>query len=169
MPRLFRSCREGEAHGATCIPLQGAVNGTSVPNEVRACPGIAPEKFIREHVALEPVARRTSGDKVARGVGPSLRHGIHVIERRDVERQRDGAVDAASAAVTHGSVLERTLEVVIVEVARATGEAARCAGERDSVETTSRHCTSLEKKKPRDGSDARAGSWRRERLWHARR
>ena len=169
MPRLFRSCREGEAHGATCIPLQGAVNRTSVPNEVRARPGIAPEKLIREHVALEPVARRTSGDKVARRVGPSLRHGVHVIERRDVERQRDSAVNAASAAITHGSVLECTLEVVIVEVARATGEAARCAGERDSVETTSRHCTSLEKKKPRDGSVARAGSWRRERLWHARR
>ena len=143
MPRLFRSCREGEAHGATCIPLQGAVNRTSVPNEVRARPGIAPEKLIREHVALEPVARRTSGDKVARRVGPSLRHGVHVIERRDVERQRDGAVDAASAAIAHGSVFERTLDAGVVEVPRAARKSARCAGERDSVETTSRHCTSL--------------------------
>ena len=163
MPRLFRSCREGEAHGATCIPLQGAVNRTSVPNEVRARPGIAPEKLIREHVALEPVARRTSGDKVARRVGPSLRHGVHVIERRDVERQRDGAVDAASAAITHGSVLERTLDSGVVEVPRAARKSARCAGERDSVETTSRHCTSLQKKKPRDGAIARAG-WRERRL-----
>ena len=76
-------------------------------------------------------------------MGPSLRDRVYVIQRRDVERQGNGAVDAASAAITHGSVLECTLEVVIVEVARATGEAARCAGERDSVETTSRHCTSL--------------------------
>jgi hypothetical protein len=66
-----------------------------------------------------------------------------VIERRDVERQRNGAVDAASATITHGSVLEGTLEAVVVEVPRAAGKSARCAGERDSVETTSRHCTSL--------------------------
>ena len=70
-------------------------------------------------------------------------HGVHVIERRDVERQRNGAVDAASAAIAHGSVLERTLEAVVVEVPHAASETARCAGERDSVETTSRHCTSL--------------------------
>jgi hypothetical protein len=76
-------------------------------------------------------------------VRPALRHGVYVIERRDVERQRDGAVDAASAAITHGSVLERTLEAVIVDVPRAASETARSAGERDSVETTSRHCTSL--------------------------
>jgi hypothetical protein len=66
-----------------------------------------------------------------------------VVERRDVERQRDGAIDAASAAITHGSVLEGTLDAGVVGVPRAAGEAARCAGKRDSVETTSRHCTSL--------------------------
>jgi hypothetical protein len=66
-----------------------------------------------------------------------------VIERRRVERQRNGAVDAAAAAVAHGSVLEGTLDAGVVEVPRAAREATRCAGERDSVETTSRHCASL--------------------------
>jgi hypothetical protein len=72
-----------------------------------------------------------------------VRYRVYVIERRDVERQRYGAVDAASAAIAHGSVLEGALDTGFVEVPRAAGEAARCAGERDSVETTSRHCTSL--------------------------
>jgi len=68
---------------------------------------------------------------------------VDVIEGRRVERQWNGAVDATSAAIAHGSVLERTLEAGFVEVPRAAGEATRSAGERDSVETTSRHCTSL--------------------------
>jgi hypothetical protein len=42
-----------------------------------------------------------------------------VIERRDVNRQGDGAVDAASAAIAHGSVLERTLDSDFVTVPRA--------------------------------------------------
>jgi hypothetical protein len=66
-----------------------------------------------------------------------------VIQRRDVERQPNGAVDAASAAIAHGSVLESALDAGVVGVPGATREAARSAGERDSVETTSRHCTSL--------------------------
>jgi hypothetical protein len=42
-----------------------------------------------------------------------------VIERRDVERQWDGAVDAASAAIAHGSMLEGTLDAGVVGVPRA--------------------------------------------------
>jgi hypothetical protein len=40
-------------------------------------------------------------------------------------------------------VLEGALDTGFVEVPRAAGQTARSAGERDSVETTSRHCTSL--------------------------
>ena len=145
------------------------MHGSRVAHEVRARPRIPFKELVREHVALEAITRGTRRDQVAGSVWPSVRDRVDVIERRDVERQRNGAVDAASAAITHGSVLERTLDSGVVEVPRAARKSARCAGERDSVETTSRHCTSLEKKKPRDGSDARAGSWRRERLWHARR
>jgi len=86
-----------------------------------------------------------------------VRDRVYVIERRDVERQWNGAVDAASAAIAHGSVLEGTLDSGVVEVSRAASKSARSAGERDSVETTSRHCTSLLKKRPRDGAIARAG------------
>jgi len=119
------------------------MHSAGVPNEVRTGPRVAAEKLVRQHVALEPIARGAGGDQVARCMRASLRHGVYVIERRDVEREWNRAVDAASAAVTHGSVLECPLEAVIVEVPRAAGEAAGCAGERDSVETTSRHCTSL--------------------------
>jgi hypothetical protein len=91
-----------------------------------------------------------------------------VIERRDVERQWNGAVDAASAAIPHGSVLERTFDRGVMEVSRAAWE-PRCAGKRDSVDTTSRHCTSLEKKNPRDGANARAGDGEKGKLESARR
>jgi len=140
-----------------------------IADEVRAGPGIPAEELVRKHVALEPVTRPTGRDQVSGRVRPSLRHGVYVIERGNVQRQWDGAVDAASAAIAHGSVLEGTLDAVVVRVPRAAGEAARSAGERDSVETTSRHCTSLERKTPRDGAIARAGCRRRGRLRHARR
>ena len=99
-----------------------------VADEIRAGPGISAEEFVRKHVTLEAIARRTGGNEVAWRVRASLRHGVYVIERRDVERQWDGAVDAASAAIPHGSVLECTLEAGIVEVARAAAEAGRADG-----------------------------------------
>ena len=137
------SGRESEAHRAARIPLQRAMHRARIPNEIRAGPWIATEELVRQHVALEAITWGTRGDKVARCVRPALRNRVHVIERRDVERQWNGAVDAASAAITHGSVLECTLDADVVGVPRAASESARSAGERDSVETTSRHCTSL--------------------------
>ena len=119
------------------------MHGSSVAYEVRARPRISPEELVWEHIALETITRGARRDQVARSMGPSLRDRVYVIQRRDVERQRNGAVDAASAAIAHGSVLERALDAGVVEVPRAARKSARCAGERDSVETTSRHCTSL--------------------------
>ena len=140
------------------------MHGSRVAHEVRTGPRIPPEELVWEHIALEAITRGACRDQVARSVRPSVRDRIYVIERRDVERQRNGAIDAASAAIAHGSVLERTLDSGVVEVPRAARKSARCAGERDSVETASRHCTSLKKKRPRDGAIARAG-WRERRLW----
>lgn len=88
--------------------------------EVRARPGVAAEELVRKHVTLESIARPAGGDEVPGGVWPSLRHRVYVIERRDVERQWYGAVDAASAAIAHGSVLEGTLDAVVVRVPRAS-------------------------------------------------
>ena len=119
------------------------MHGARVPDKVCAGPRISAEKLVWQHVALQPVAWGACGNEVASRVRTSLRDRVNVIERRDVERQWNGAVDAASAAIAHGSVLESTLDADIVGVPRAAREAARCAGERDSVETTSRHCTSL--------------------------
>jgi len=119
------------------------VHGSRVPHEVRTRPRVPSEELVREHIALETITRGARRDQVAGSVWPSLRDRVYVIERRDVERQRNGAVDAASAAIAHGSVLECTLDSGVVEVPRAARKSARCAGERDSVETTSRHCTSL--------------------------
>jgi len=136
-------CGERQAYGSPGVALQRPMDGSGVAYEIRAGPRISSEELIGQHVALEAIARGTGRDQVARCVRSALRHGVYVVERRDVERQRNGAVDAASAAVTHGSVLEGTLEAVIVDLARAASETAGRAGERDSVETTSRHCTSL--------------------------
>jgi hypothetical protein len=119
------------------------VHGSSVAHEVRPGPRISSEELVWEHIAFEAITRSARRDQVAGSVRASLRDRVDVIERRDVERQRNGAVDAASAAIAHGSVLERTLDSGVVEVPRAASKSARCAGERDSVETTSRHCTSL--------------------------
>jgi hypothetical protein len=119
------------------------MHGASIAYEVGSRPRVSSEELVRKHVALETITGSACRDQVARGVRPSLRDRVDVIERRDVERQRDGAVDAASAAIAHGSMLERTLDAGVVEVPRAAGKSARSAGERDSVETTSRHCTSL--------------------------
>ena len=161
---LTVSRSESEADGTTRVALERAVHGARVSHEIRARPGISTKEFMWKHVALEPIARGTCGNKVALRVRTTMGDRVYVIERRNVERQWNGAVDAASAAVTHGSVLESALDGRAVEVASAARQAARCAGERDSVETTSRHCTSLEKKNPRDGTIARAGEWRERRL-----
>ena len=158
---------ERKTDGTSRIALQGPVHRAGVANEVGAGPRISSEELVRQHVAFQAIARRTRRDQVARRVRPALRHGVHVIERRDVDRQWNGAVDAASAAVTHGSVLERTLEAVIVGVARAAAETARCAGKRDSVETTSRHCTSLRKENPATGQLPVRGLAEREALARA--
>ena len=95
------------------------MHGSSVAYEVRARPRISPEELVWEHIALETVTRGARRDQVARSMGPSLRDRVYVIQRRDVERQGNGAVDAASAAVTHGSVLESTLDGRAVEMASA--------------------------------------------------
>ena len=116
---------------------------SSVAHEVRSRPRIPSKELVWEHIALEPITRGTRRDQVAGSVWPSVRDRVYVIERRDVECQWNGAIDAASAAIAHSSVLERTLDSGVVEVPRAARKSARCAGERDSVETTSRHCTSL--------------------------
>ncbi len=95
------------------------MHGARVADEIRAGPGISAEEFVRKHVTLEAIARRAGSNEVAWRVRASLRHGVHVIERRNVERQWDGAVDAASAAIAHGSMLEGTLDAGVVGVPRA--------------------------------------------------
>jgi hypothetical protein len=127
----------------TRSPLERAMHGPCVANEIRSRPGMAREELVRQHVALQAIARSARGDEVAWRVRATSRDRVHVVERGHLQRQRNGAVDAASAAVPHGGSLDRP-PVVSAEVETGVpGEAARCAGERDSVETTSRHCTSL--------------------------
>src|SRR5690349_11966639 len=113
------SCSKRQAHRPTRVSLQRSMHCAGVAYEVRASPRIAPKELVGQHVALEAITWRTRRDQVALRMGSSLRNGVHVIERRDFERQGDGTVDAASATITHGSVLERTLEAVVVGVPRA--------------------------------------------------
>ena len=110
---------QGQTHGPARATLERAVYGARVPNEIRAGPWIPTEELVRQHVAFQSIARRARRDEVTRSVRPSVRHRVYVIERRNVQRQGNGAVDAASAAVTHGSVLESTLDGRAVEMASA--------------------------------------------------
>jgi len=110
---------QGQTHGSARATLERAVHRARVPNEIRAGPWIPTEELVRQHVAFQSIARRARRDEVTRSVRPSVRHRVYVIERRNVQRQGNGAVDAASAAVTHGSVLESTLDGRAVEMASA--------------------------------------------------
>ena len=116
---LTASCSEREAHSPTRVSLERTVHGARVSHEIRARPRISTEEFMWKHVALESIAWGACGNKVAGRVRTTMGDRVHVIERRNVERQWNGAVDAASAAIAHGSVLESTLDGRAVEMARA--------------------------------------------------
>jgi hypothetical protein len=80
-----------------------------ISNEIRARPGKSYEKFGGEHVAFEAVAPAAGENDVAWGVRAAVRQRMDVVERREVELQSGGAIDAPPAAVSHGGVFYRAL------------------------------------------------------------
>jgi hypothetical protein len=82
-----------------------------VQNEIHSRPGIPGEEFGRQEITLQPITAGAGGDDVAGDVSAAVRQRVHVIQRREIEIQRRGAVNTPAAAVTHGSALDGALLV----------------------------------------------------------
>ena len=109
------------------------MHGASVGDEVLSCPRIAGEKFGRQQISLETVARGAREHDVPRRVRPAMGEWMYVVERREVEFEQRAAVHAAAAAVTHGSSLERSLLMSGGDLLDSTADAWR-SWEGDTVE-----------------------------------
>lgn len=88
--------------------LQRSVHGARIGDEVEPRPRISGEVFGRQHVSFLTVAPRARQHDVAGYVRPAVRQRIHVIQRREVELERSGAVHTAPAAIAHGGPLDRS-------------------------------------------------------------
>lgn len=109
------------------------MNGAGVGDEVLARPGIASEKFCRQKVALQTIARAAGEHDVSRRVRAAVGQRVHMVERREVEFERRATVDAASAAVAHRGSLDRSFLVARGDFLGSAAD-ARSAGEGDTVE-----------------------------------
>jgi len=104
-----------------------------VGDEVLPRPRIPSEEFGRQQVSLETVARRAGQDDVAHCVSAAVGKRMHMVQSGDVELEQRAAVDAAAAAVTHGSSLERSLLMSGGDLLDSTADAWR-SWEGDTVE-----------------------------------
>ena len=111
----------GETHSASCAALEGAVDGAGVVNEVQSGPRIAGEELVWQEIALEAITAAAGGDQVAGGVNTTLGERQDVIDCRDVEVERGGAVHTPPAAITHHGVFDRALLVAAWGVGGALG------------------------------------------------
>src|SRR5439155_17658780 len=103
-------------------------------------------------------------DDVAGMVGAAVREGIDVVEGRGLEVEHGGAVDAAPAAVAHGSAFDCAFVTSSPKVlhgapgaALEAGDAGE-AGEHDVVMPTAGHFTSRERLTPHDGRNSHRGA-----------
>jgi hypothetical protein len=111
-----------------------------VVNEVAARPWMTEKELRRQQVRLEPVARRTRHDDVARRVRAALRERMDMVERGARVVERRGAVHTAAPAVSQRRELDRSLVLVRREPPNPTQETswrARCAGKRDAMTVSS--------------------------------
>ena len=103
-----------------------------IGDEILARPRIAREKLRRQQITLETITPSARQDDVAWRVRTTMRQRMHMIERREVELELSGAVDAAPATVAHGCAFDRSLLRAWLD---RLGSAiyARSAGEGDTV------------------------------------
>ena len=116
------------------------MHGSRVENEIAPGPGMAEEELRREHVGLEPIARRTRGYDVARRVRAALGERMDVVERRARILEWRAAIDTAATAVAHGGELECSLVLCGEQSPHAAKEISRGAGgagEGDAVTVSS--------------------------------
>lgn len=122
------SASVGQTHGAPRAALQGTVHGAGVVDEVESSPRIAGEEFSREEIALEAITAATRGDEIAGDMNAALGQRYDVIDGRDVEVERGGAVHTPPAAITHHCTFDRALLVAAWGVGSDTLATARGSG-----------------------------------------
>ena len=155
-----------ETHGTSRAALQGAMHGTSVVNEVEPRPRISSEEFSWKEIALEAITATARSDEIAGGMNATLGKRQDVIDSRDVEVERGGAVHTPPSAVTHHCMLDRTLLVGTRGAERAFETLATARGSRKTGKTdvvivsTSRQFHLAEKATPRNGSRSHSGASR---------
>jgi hypothetical protein len=147
--------------GETDCPARGALqrtmNGSRVPHEVGAGPGISSEKGVRKEIALQSITTGARQDDIARVVCTAVRERIDVVQRGSFEVKRGCTVNAPATAVAHCGALDGALVTSPAKVADArascTTSWAGETGEHDTVMlSTNGHCTSREKPMPRVGT-----------------
>jgi hypothetical protein len=94
-----------------------------VSDEVEAGPGVSRKEFGRQEVALEAITARARQHDVSRDVSAAVGERVHVVERRNFEVERRGAVHAAAAAITHRGSLDRSLLMSGWNVLAPSGQA----------------------------------------------
>jgi len=112
------------------------------------------------------ITTRTRENDVTGVMDATVRQWIHVVERRGLEIELGGAVDAAPAAVAHGGSFDGALvfgpaKVADARVTRAASNAGEAgeAGEHDAVMLSANgHFTSREKATPRDRRNSQRGA-----------
>src|SRR5947207_15143806 len=95
------------------------MDGARVPHEVGAGPGMRGEEVVWKEVALQPVTAIAREDDIARMMGAAVRERIDMVERRRVEVEGGGAVDAAPAAVAQGRARDGALVTAAAELIAA--------------------------------------------------
>ena len=103
-----------------------------IHDEIHPRPRKAGEEISRQKISLESIALGARQHDVARHVRPTPRQRMDVVERREVELERRGAVDASSAAIAHRGALDRSF---LMPGRNGLGPAARAgqAWEGDTV------------------------------------
>lgn len=151
----------GEANCPARGALQRAMNGSRVPHEVGAGPGVGSEKSVRKEIAFQAITTVARQDDIARVMGTAVRERVNVIQCGSLEIERSCAVDAAMSAIAHCGALDGALvtgptKVADARVVRTTTGAGE-TGEHDTMMLSwaggaNRHCTSREKPMPRVGT-----------------
>lgn len=129
------------------------MNYACVQEEIHPRQRIADEEIVRQHVTFEPVAWPARRDEVAVRGHTTPRARVHVIDGRMVVLEPGAAVHTAPAAVAHHGAFERSLEIDVSKVGKATPaeESTRRTGEADAMNAVPRHCTSPKRTTPRTG------------------
>ena len=94
---------------------------TGVADEVCASPTVPSEELVWLKVSLEPIARGTRHDEVARIVRATSRERYDVIQRGRRLVEMHGTVDASLATVAQGDLPHRALHRDVHDAAR-TGD-----------------------------------------------